>query len=246
MWQRSADIFLLTRHNYRIDDMLGDILLINEMHKRAAEEIFAYFKLDFENRGEGYKYILAISGESGSGKSEVSHSLANMIKTLGLRVKILHTDNYYIVPPLLRYEWRKTHGLDSIGVNEYDWKLIGRNLNDFREDRESMLPCIDIVSSQVDKLITDFRKIHVLVVDGLFAIHAEEADMRVFIELTYHETKMTQIIRGKEPNDEYRMQVLEREHRDVQKLKPLADLFIDKNYKTVPGNTDKFKNVLKP
>jgi hypothetical protein len=41
---------------------------------------------------------------------------------------------------------------------------------------------------------------------------------------------MTQIIRGKEPMNEYRAKVLEREHRNVISLKSLADLIVNKNY----------------
>ena len=102
-----------------------------------------------------------------------------------------------------------------------------------------MMPCIDIIPEQIDKLITDFQKVDLLVVDGLYAIKTKHVDMRVFIDLTYHETKMTQIIRGKEPMNEWRAQVLEREHQNVQSLRPLADLIVNKNYQVVPVNNCK-------
>ena len=210
--------------------MLGDVLLIQETHKKAAADIKEYMVKDLESKPKGYKYIVAISGESGAGKSELSHSLAKLLKEDDIRVKVLHTDNYYIVPPLLRNEWRKTHGIESIGIDEYDWNLIHQNIREFKESREAMMPCIDIIPEQIDKLITDFKKVDLLVVDGLYAIKTDHIDMRVFIDLTYHETKMTQIIRGKEPLNEYRAQVLEREHQNVISLKSMADLIVNKNY----------------
>lgn len=210
--------------------MLGDVLLISDMHKGASESILGYVLRDLQHKEADYKYIVAISGESGAGKSEVSHSLAKLLKAEGIRVKVLHTDNYYKVPPLLRNEWRRTRGYDKIGHDEYDWNLIQRNIQDFKEDRESMMPCIDIIPDQVDKLITDFRKIDMLVIDGLYAIKTEGVDLRVFIDLTYHETKISQISRGKEPMNEFRLKVLEMEHRGVRSLLPLADLIINKNY----------------
>jgi len=85
-------------------------------------------------------------------------------------------------------------------------------------------------SEKVDKLITDFSDIQYLVVDGLYAIKAKTVDMKVFIDLTYHETKISQITRGKETMDEFRLAVLEREHQSVLTLKPMADYIIDKNY----------------
>jgi len=210
--------------------MLGDILLIQEVHKQAAAEIKQYVLKDLACKKKHYRYIVAISGESGAGKSELSHSLAKLLKEELIRVKVLHTDNYYKVPPLLRYEWRRTHGIASVGINEYDWSLIQRNMTEFKEEREAMMPCIDIIPDQVDKLITDFQKIDLLVIDGLYAIKTKGVDLRVFIDLTYHETKMTQIIRLKEPMDEFRMQVLEREHQNVQSLRSLADLIVNKTY----------------
>jgi uridine kinase len=215
--------------------MLGDILLIEETHKLAAAEIKTCLMKDLASKPKDYKYIVAISGESGAGKSELSHSLARLLKEEMIRVKVIHTDNYYKVPPLLRNEWRRTHGMKSIGMDEYDWNLIHQNIREFKENREAMMPCIDIIPEQIDKLITDFKKVDLLVVDGLYAIKTENVDLRVFIDLTYHETKMTQIIRSKEPINEWRTKVLEREHQNVQSLRPLADLIINKSYQVEPA-----------
>ena len=217
--------------------MLGDILLIRDMHISAAEAIAKRVLIDREKKPRSYKYIVAISGESGAGKSEVSHSIAKFLKDQHIRVKVIHTDNYYKVPPLLRTEWRRTKGIQSVGQNEYDWNLIHRNIQDFKEERESMMPCIDIIPEQVDKLITDFKKIDMLVIEGLYALKAEGIDMRVFIDLTYHETKISQIIRGKENMNDFRLQVLEREHQNVRALKPLADVIIDKSYQVVDAKS---------
>ncbi len=217
--------------------MLGDVLLIKEVHKEAADSIAKVVLAQREEKPKGYKYIVAISGESGAGKSELSHSLAKILRDYNIRVKVLHTDNYYKVPPLLRNEWRRTHGIDSVGIAEYDWNLINKNIEDFREDRESMMPCIDIIPAMVDKLITDFQKIDLLVVDGLYAVKIEQADLRVFIDLTYRETKMEQLARGKEPMDEFRLNVLEQEHRNVQSLKPLANLVVNKFYEVTDAKS---------
>ncbi len=148
------------------------------------------------------------------------------------------------MPPLLRTEWRKSQGAESIGLDEYDWNLIHQNLREFKEDREAMMPCIDIIPEQIDKLITDFKKIDLLVIDGLYAIKTDHVDLRVFIDLTFYETKMTQIIRGKEPMNEWRSKVLEREHLNVRSLRSMADLIVNKNYNVVPAN-GKFEQLFK-
>jgi len=213
--------------------MLGDILLINDMHKDAAQDIFDYVGQAREKLEERYRYVVGISGESGSGKSELAHALGKLLKNSHVRVKVIHTDNYYKIQPLLREEWRRNKGFDKIGLDEYDWIKIQKTIRDFKEEQECMIPCIDLIPEQVDKLITDFSKIDLLIIDGLYAINTPDVDLRVFIDLTYHETKINQIIRMKEAMSDFRLAILEKEHQAVASLKPKADLIVDKSYQVV-------------
>ncbi len=211
--------------------MLGDVLLISDMHKEAAAEISEKVLADLETKEEErYRYIVGISGESGSGKSELSYALGKELKAHHIRVKVVHTDNYYKIQPLLREEWRRNKGFEMIGHEEYDWVKIRKTIRDFKEEQECMMPCVDLIPEQVDKLIVDFEKIDLLIVDGLYAINAPDVDMRIFIDLTYHETKINQIIRLKEAMTEFRLNILEHEHKAVRSLRPIADYIIDKAY----------------
>jgi len=217
--------------------MLREILLINDQHVAAAEAITRRIMIELDKRPKMYKFILGISGETGSGKSEVAHSIGLRLKKEHIRVKILHSGNYYKISPLLLTEWRKNKGIDSVGINEYDWNLINRNIQDFKEDRESMLPIIDVVPEQIDKLITDLKKIDFLILTGLYAIKADGIDLRVFIDLNFKETKLAEAIAMKTPMDEFSIKVLEKEHLNVQLLKPMADLFINKGYQVIDAKT---------
>jgi len=208
--------------------MLGDVLLITEKHHKAAKKI-----LDFVLKNRKVKFLVAISGESGAGKTELAYVLARLLKKEGIVAKPIHIDNYYKILPLERTEWRKNHGIEkAVGLNEYNWETINRNISDFKNNRKSTMPCVDLVTEQLDSLTTDFNGVDMLIIDGLYAIKAD-VDVRIFIELTYHETKKAQIVRGKEPQNEYRMQVLEREHQVVQSLKQSADLFVTMDYNVV-------------
>ncbi len=207
--------------------MLGDVLLITEKHVKAGEQIVSRL-----GKVKPDKMVIAIGGESGSGKSELAHVISKELKGMGQLAKILHIDNYYKVPPEDRTEWRKKHGIESIGLSEYDWDLIRQNTAEFREGKNATLPCIDLLTDQVDKLLTNFEGIRFLIVEGLYALRAD-ADLRVFIDLTYHETKKAQILRGKEPQNEFRLQVLEREHTVVQSLRPLADLIVTRDFEVI-------------
>jgi uridine kinase len=209
--------------------MLGDVLLIEDKHRIAGDAIIQKI---LERKKD--KFIIAISGESGSGKSELAHVIAKGLRKHGIMAKPIHIDNYYRIHPLERTEWRKKNGIENVvGYGEYDWETIYRNIEDFKNNRKSTMPCVDLVTEQIDQLTTDFKGIDMLVIDGLYAIKTEGADLRVFLELTYHETKKAQVVRGKEPQNEYRMAVLEQEHKMVQALKPKADILISKEYEVL-------------
>lgn len=206
-------------------------MLIEDKHRRAAEKILGVI---LEQKKE--RFIVAISGESGSGKSELVHVIAKNLRKHGIFAKPLHTDNYYITHPLERREWRARHGIENVvGFDEYDWDAIHRNLDDFCHGRISEMPCVDLVTEQVDRLITDFSQVDMLIVDGLYAIKARDIDLRIFIELTYLETKSkhTKDSRGKEVMDEVRWATLGQEHKMVQSLKSLADLLVTKEYEVI-------------
>ena len=211
--------------------MLGDILLIQEKHKKAGEAII---KEILENKKD--KYIVAISGESGSGKTELAHVIAKGLRKYGIFAKPLHTDNFYNTHPLERREWRSRQGIEKVvGYNEYKWDEINRVIDDFKNEKISEMPCVDLVTEQVDRLITNFAEVDMLIVDGLYAIKAENIDLKIFIEITYLETKEkhTKDARGKEVMDEVRWATLAQEHKMVQSLRPMADVIITKEYKVV-------------
>ena len=100
--------------------MLGDILLIQEKHKKAGEAII---KKILQQKKD--KYIVAISGESGSGKTELAHVIAKGLRKHGIFAKPVHTDNFYNTHPLERRGWRSKEGIENVvGFNEYKWDEV--------------------------------------------------------------------------------------------------------------------------
>ena len=211
--------------------MLGDILLIQDKHKQAGEKILKQILLHRKD-----KFIVAISGESGSGKTELAHVIAKGLRKHGIFAKPIHTDNFYNTHPLKRREWRSEQGIENVvGYNEYKWDEINQVIDDFKNGRISEMPCVDLVTEQVDKLTTNFSEVDMLIVDGLYAVRTEGVDLRIFIDITYLETKEkhTKDARGKEVMDEVRWATLAQEHKMVSALKALADIIITKDYAVV-------------
>jgi len=210
--------------------MLGDVLLIADKHRKAGAQIVE--QLD---RIDADKVVVAIGGESGSGKSELAHVVARTLKDRGRLAKILHIDNYYTVRPQDREAWRKENGVESVGLGEIDWTLLDQHLDAFRQGDTAVLPCIDLLTDQIDELHTDFGPIKVVIVDGLYPLHVN-AELRIFIDLTYHDTKKAQLVRGKEPQNQYRLSVLKQEHEVVQSLRPLADFLVTPGFDLVKAD----------
>lgn len=209
--------------------MLEDVLLISEKHRAAADIIIQEIL-----RRKKDKFIVAISGESGSGKSELTHVIARKLRNYGIFAKPIHVDNFYNTLPLERADWREKSGVENVvGLKEYDWKNINRVIDDFKHSRKSTMPCVDLVTEQVDELTTDFTGIDMLIIDGLYAINIDKTDMRILIELTYRETKKSQVDRGKETDSELRWKVLEQEHKTMESIKDKATVRINKEFQVI-------------
>ena len=210
--------------------MLGDVLLIEDKHRDAGAIIIAQI-LKVKEETKNDKLVIAISGESGTGKTELAHVVAKGLRAHGIFAKPIHIDNYYKVLPLERTEWRTKNGVENVvGYDEYDWSLIYKNINDFKQKAYSTMPCVDLVTEQVDLLTTNFADVDMLIVDGLYATKTKDVDIRVFIDITYHDTGKAQKLRGKEPQNEFRMKVLLKEHDMVKALKQDADIIVNKDY----------------
>ncbi|MCK9269073.1 MAG: hypothetical protein RBR47_12445 [Bacteroidales bacterium] len=206
--------------------MLHDLITITPRHENAARLILdRIMELRAEKPSE--KMMITISGEVGSGKSTISVVLGRMLKKRNIRTKILDLDDYYKIPPLERRKWRLEKGIESIGYDEYDWDRVNQNITDFKHSRTSSLPCVDLITGYVDELITNFKGVDILLINGLYSLKIEDAALKVMIELTYDETTEAQRYSQKEDLDTYRLAVLQREHEVVQSLKSKADFYID-------------------
>lgn len=202
--------------------MLNDKITVTAKHISAAQVVVEEIREIITP-----KFIIAIGGEVGSGKSTLSYALAQKLKKQQLRCKIIDLDDFYTIPPLERKEWRRANGIESVGPDEYDWHKINRLIDDFQHDKESTMPCVDLITDYVDTITTDFAGVDVMIINGLYATKLKQANYRVFIELTYDETSEAQIYGGKEEITPFRRQILEREHQIVTELKKGCNLFFD-------------------
>lgn len=206
--------------------MLNDLITVTPRHENAARLILDKI-IEIRTAEPKEKMMVTISGEVGSGKSTVSVVLGRLLKKLNIKAKIIDLDDYYKIPPLERRQWRLENGLESIGYDEYNWGKLNQNITDFKRNRKSQMPCVDLITGYVDELLTDFKGVDLLLINGLYSLKIEDADLKVMIEQTYDETRDAQIYSQKEHLDAYRLQVLQREHEVIQSIKSKADYYVD-------------------
>jgi uridine kinase len=77
--------------------MKGDVLVIEEHHRRAAVEIAT--ALVGTIRASSGRYVITVAGESGSGKSETAAALAEQLSAAGIASVVLGQDDYFVLPP---------------------------------------------------------------------------------------------------------------------------------------------------
>lgn len=206
---------------------LGDILVITDDHKRAAGEITDLVLEKYS----GEKISIAIGGESGSGKSEVSHVIAGSLFKSEKRLKsfTVHTDDFFVLPHKERNDLRVESNLESVGPSEIDFDELNYVLDNFRGDGQILLPVMEFITSSAYKLLVDFKDVQVLICEGLYAPMLD-VTLKMFIDMDYHDNEAFNARRGKEVPDEFRKRVLEKEHQAVSALRQRVEYLISKEY----------------
>jgi len=205
--------------------MQNDVFSIKKHHTQAAEFVYG----ELAEKINKNKFIITIAGEVSSGKSTLAYLLGRILKMNGIRTKILDLSDFYKVPPLERRAYREKHGIESVGVDEYDWNKIEATINSFKKGQAVKIPSVDLLTDKVDEISTNFKDVQVLIISGLYASYCKNVDYKIFMELTYRETYEAQKYTGKEVMDSFRNKILEKEHEAVQKQKNVADCYIDFN-----------------
>lgn len=220
----------------------GDTFLLEDKHWDIGAAIARHMEESGLTR-PGKKSVVAISGPSGSGKSEVGYCIGAYLGLKGLRSVCYSTDNCYVVPALergrLRAEAFEEGRLSSvIGYKEYDWALIGEIERGVRQGISVETPVIDITKD--DRPIAlkeiDYGEFDILLLDGLYAL-AGTADIKVCLQQSWEGVLHAQKERGKESVDPLRLEVMKLEMDEVLKL---AELKKDETIMVSPTGNSTF------
>jgi len=194
-----------------------------------AERLLALLRRDF-GIPRGARTVIAVAGESGSGKSVTAIDLATVLNRDGIGAAIIHQDDYFVRPPRTNHEHRE-QDITSVGPQEVQLDLILRHIAEFRAGALSISgPAVNYATNRFDTRTIALDGCEVLVVEGTYGLMVDDADVRVFLEATYEDTTTARRERNRDIDAPFVTQVLEIEHSIIAKQVDLADIVISRDY----------------
>ena len=208
--------------------MKGDIILVDEEHKNAAEQIIE--RLHGEIAQSDRRYTMTVAGESGSGKSETGQALADALDGRGIKAVVLQQDDYYVLPPKFNDAARRAN-FAWVGTTEVRLDLLDQHLQQAQEGAASIVkPLVDYDANQIGEETISLEGAEVVIAEGVYTSLCEHVDRRVFIARNRLETMEHRMKRGREEFDPFIEDVLKREHEIISQHRPRADVVITKEY----------------
>lgn len=176
------------------------------------------------------KSVVALCGESGSGKSITAKCLQSGLSKLNIRSTILHQDNYYKLPPNENHAKRKNN-INWVGINEVKLKQLQTHIDDFKSGKQKITtPVVDYLENDFSEIEITLSDKPIMIVEGVYTFMLENIDYKIFLDRTYLDTKELRKNRTRENYDPFVEEILAIEHKTIKALKSKSDLVISKDY----------------
>lgn len=206
----------------------GDVILIGGEHRAAAEAIVD--RLAGPVASAERRWTVTVAGESGSGKSETGHAMAEAFGARGLGAVVLQQDDYYVLPPKFNDAARRAN-FAWVGTTEVRLDLLDSHLEAARSGADSVVkPLVRYEQNTIDSETVSFEGAKVVIAEGVYTSLCDHVDTRVFIARNRLETMAHRRERGREAFDPFIEEVLEHEHEIISKHRALADVVISRDY----------------
>lgn len=208
--------------------MKGDILIIDEHHRRAASKVIDLISDRIKNAKT--KFIITVAGESGAGKSEVAASIAEKLSESGYKSFVFGQDDYFRLPPKTNARQRE-RDISWVGANEVRLDLLDQNIAEILEGRtEITKPLVDFNADAIGEETIETSDYDILIAEGTYTTLLKKVDCRVFIDRNRWDTKESRQKRNREKQDAFLEKILAIEHEIISKHKTKADIVITKDF----------------
>lgn len=174
--------------------------------------------------------VIAIAGESGSGKSTTATALARELATAGVRAVVLHQDDYFMRPPRANHAHRLAD-LSSVGPQEVDLDLLLAHIAAFRAGRDDVrAPRVDYPSDSFHTRRLDFANVAVLIIEGTYVLRLDDSDVRIFLDATHADTRARRRARNRDIDDPAIDRILAIEHAIIAEQATAAQIVVDRDF----------------
>jgi uridine kinase len=220
--------------------MKGDILILQEHHKRAASQIIPLILDSIIKKNS--VYTITVAGESGSGKSEISLAIADELGKHAIKAIILGQDDYFILPPKLN-SIKRREDPDWLGPHiEIRLDLLEQNLKDALKGKtEIVKPLVDYNANAIEMQTINLDGVKVVIAEGTYTSLLKHVDSRIFISRDWQSTleDRKKRNRGNEIGDPFTEQILATEHKIIAGHKQLADFIINNEFNVINVESEK-------
>lgn len=208
--------------------MRGDVILVQEEHRNAADAIIG--RLFEEIRRAERRYTVTVAGESGSGKSETAQALADTLAERGVEAAVLQQDDYYVLPPKSNDAARRAN-FCWVGSTEVRLDLLDEHLEAARRGAASVVkPLVVYAENLITEETMSLEGVDVVIAEGVYTSLCKNVDRRIFIGRNRLETMEHRMRRGREGFDPFIEEVLKKEHEIISQHRARADVIITPEY----------------
>ena len=208
--------------------MKGDILILDENHRKAAQQVVSLI-IDAiqEHRG---KYVITVAGESGAGKSEIAQAISDALRPQHIESFIFGQDDYFVLPPKSNAKKRE-EDISWVGTQEVKLDLLDQNIDAVLKGYTSLTkPLVDFDADQIGEEKVELENFQVLIAEGTYTTLLKNATCKVFIDRNKMDTIESRKKRNREAQDEFLDKILTIEHKIISKHKSMADIIISKEF----------------
>ena len=208
--------------------MQGDIILVGEEHRRAADIIIEHLIDDI--RAMPRRFTITVAGESGSGKSETGQAIADALEARGVGAVVLQQDDYYVLPPRFNDAARRAN-FAWVGTTEVRLDLLDTHLEAAQDGApEIVKPLVIYDENRIDEETLSLDGAEVVIAEGVYTSLCKHVDCRVFIDRNRLETLEHRMKRGREEFDPFIEKVLTTEHEIISQHRAEANVIITREY----------------
>jgi len=209
--------------------MTNEIVELKESYLEIGKKLWETIALK-SNFSKHQKIVVAIAGESGSGKSVTAFALQKEIEKAGIGTLVFSIDNYFKLPPKANHNQR-VENINAVGTQEVHLDILQNHLNAFKNNATSLIiPLTNYKLDCFDTMVISLANKDILIVEGTYVFELEGIDLLIFMERTYKETFEQRKARNRDVMSNFVEEILEVEHQIIKEGLNKAHILIDKNY----------------